>query len=473
MEYNYYRELKHNYLVFEKSAGDAKENDSYQYRIAQSGRIRGLLPCSERNINGNTYCYYEIGSMQTLKDRYMTSRMDGDTLRHLLECIKSTLESLSEFLLGEEVVVFNTGNIYTDLSTGEFGFIFCPFFDEQKSFSDFTVQLLEIIDESDEKATEMAYRLCEEAAEKGEFTYEILSEVLEGSRKEEINKADESTFKKPVELTEDPTAGLYSFDDDDAEDEEETAGKKNSGIRRANEKLSGKFQVLLSLLFFGVIAAMMYVRMNFVLSGEENIMSIVVMLVSAISGVVSLIGGSRQMKKAKTGGADAEAFDEDEDDTEEDFEEQDTGDFTSFGEEPCGESAAAAAVSNSGRRNEWGGGISPERLSGSDETVVLDDDMNMPLTLFSRNLDKTVRIALDKLPVTVGKLPECVDKVIPDMSISRMHCRIVSDGAGVGILDLGSTNGTYRNGVRLRPQEIIHIEEGDEIRIGRVCFDCR
>ena len=473
MEYNYYRELKHNYLVFEKRDGNVDENDTYQYRIAQSGRIKGLLPCSERNINGNTYYYYEIGSMQTLKDRYMTSKMNGDLLRRLLECIKSTLESLSEFLLGEEVLVFNTGNIYTDLSSGEFGFIFCPFFDEQKSFSDFTVQLLEIIDESDEKATEMAYRLCEEAAQKGEFTYEILSEILEDSRKEETIKADENEFKKPVEPIEEAPDGLYSFDDDE-EDEDEAAGKKNSGIRRSNEKLSGKFQVLLSLLFFGVIAAMMYVRMNFILSSEENIMSIVVMLVSAISGVVSLFGGSRQMKKAKAAGnRESLDEDEDEDDLEEDLKEQDTGDFTSFDEEPYVENAAAATVNYPGRRNGWGGSISSERLSGSDETVVLDEDMNMPLTLFSRNLDKTVRIALDKLPVTVGKLPECVDKVIPDMSISRMHCRIVSDGAGVGILDLGSTNGTYRNGVRLRPQEIIHIEEGDEIRIGRVCFDCR
>ena len=40
-------------------------------------------------------------------------------------------------------------------------------------------------------------------------------------------------------------------------------------------------------------------------------------------------------------------------------------------------------------------------------------------------------------------------------------------------MDLGSTNGTFKNGVRLSPKEKNYIEEGDEIKIGRVCFDCR
>jgi hypothetical protein len=107
------------------------------------------------------------------------------------------------------------------------------------------------------------------------------------------------------------------------------------------------------------------------------------------------------------------------------------------------------------------------------ETVVLDEVKSDGIALFSRNLDKTVRIALDKLPLTVGKMEGCVDKVLGDMSISRMHCRFVNDNGRIAIIDLGSTNGSYRNGLRLAPQEKTYIEEGDEIRLGRVCFDCR
>jgi hypothetical protein len=123
----------------------------------------------------------------------------------------------------------------------------------------------------------------------------------------------------------------------------------------------------------------------------------------------------------------------------------------------------------------------PVKVTGSftrqqtecEETTVLDQDENRDMALFSRNLDKTVRIALDRLPLTVGKMEGCVDKVLKDTSISRIHCRFIREGERVAVLDLGSTNGTYRNGLRLSPQEKIYIEEGDEIRLGRVCFDCR
>lgn len=477
MEYKYYRELKHNYLVFENNDEKELENDRYQYRIAESGRIKGVLACSERNINGKSYFYYEIGSMQTLKDRYMSVKMGYEDLYRLLGSIKSMLESLSEFLLGDEAIVFNTGNIFTDLATGEFGFIFCPFFDEEKSFSEFATQLLDILDDSDERATEIVYNLCERAAERGSFAYEIISQTLDEYTDEEPKQVENKIGieSKPMKEAYNDTyqEDMYSFDEESYEPEDTVSKKKkNSGIKRANEKLSGKIQVMIAILFFCVIAAMMYIRMNFVLSGEENIMSVIVMLVSAISGVIAFFGGSKQMKKAKLQNSE-EAEDYKEDEDFDDLEDADTDDFTSFDEsfeemktpetKPVFEKRVSARATTSYDR----------ALLSSNETVVLDEAYEGPMTLFSRNLDKTVRIALDKLPVTVGKLQGCVDAVIPDMSISRMHCRIVSDGDGYAIYDLGSTNGTYRNGERLRPQEKTRIEEGDEIRIGRVCFDCR
>ncbi len=115
--------------------------------------------------------------------------------------------------------------------------------------------------------------------------------------------------------------------------------------------------------------------------------------------------------------------------------------------------------------------VREKEISG--ETVVLDEETDRELTLFSRNLDKTVRIPLDKLPLTIGKMEGCVDLILSDPSISRMHCRIENSEGRPIIRDLGSTNGTCRNGLKLKPQESVFIEEGDEIRIGRVCFDCR
>ncbi len=96
------------------------------------------------------------------------------------------------------------------------------------------------------------------------------------------------------------------------------------------------------------------------------------------------------------------------------------------------------------------------------------------MTLYSRNLDKTLRISLGKLPLTLGKMEGCVDRVLKDNSVSRMHCRIFKgEDDRIMLVDLNSTNGTFKNGLCLKAQEGVSIGEGDEIRIGRLCFDCR
>ncbi len=457
MEYKYYRELKHNYLVFENKS--AEKESRYQYKIVESGRIKGLVSCSERNINGGKYFYYEINSMQTIRDRFSSNKMNAEQLRKLLGDIKEVLEGLSEFLLGDEGVVFNCGNIYTDLSSGAYRFIYCPFFDEQKSFSEFTMELLELIDEKDEEATELAYRLCEQSAALGDFTYETIemtlgdipSECKDRPCEEKRAEVQPVSFNEPEVSCDD----MY----DDFEEEEEKGRLKSSG-----RKLGGKLQILFSLMFFCVIGAMVYIRMNYVLSSEENMLSILVMLVSAITGVVAMAGGFKELRKTKpqvaTRAKKTDELDDDEIYSDEICADEE-GDAFAYVDDYAFQNSSKFEDSLAGSSIECG------------ETVVLDEVKNEGIALFSRNLDKTVRIALDKLPLTVGKMEGCVDKVLGDMSISRMHCRFINDGGRIAIIDLGSTNGSYRNGLRLHPQQKTYIEEGDEIRLGRVCFDCR
>ena len=458
MEYKYYRELKHNYLVFEDKS---KEGESrYQYKIAESGRIKGLVPLTERSINGDKFLYYEINSMQSLGDRFASSGMNAAQVKSLLTDIKDVLEGLSEFLLGEEGIVFNSKSIYTDLTSGACRFIYCPFYDEGKSFSEFAMELLELVDENDREATELVYRLCEQSAAFGDFIYEALEKTLA----EEACEAEMNTYeeKHGESFTE-------SFDMTDAEDVtdsfdeyEEDEGKGR--LRSSGKRLGGKIQLLFSLLFFCVVGAMVYIRMNYILSNEENMLSIFVMLVSVVTGVVALVGGFKELRggmEAPGKGRKTKELDEDEMYPEEDISYgSEEGDF---GYEEDYDFVKPARTESSFAKE--------TALCG--ETVVLDEVRSEGIALFSRNLDKTVRIAFDKLPLTVGKMEGCVDKVLSDVSISRMHCRFVSDGGRIAVIDLGSTNGTYKNGLKLLPQQKTYIDEGDEIRLGRVCFDCR
>lgn len=60
--------------------------------------------------------------------------------------------------------------------------------------------------------------------------------------------------------------------------------------------------------------------------------------------------------------------------------------------------------------------------------------------------------------------------VLEDSSISRMHARILKEKEYYYLEDLNSTNGTFKNGLRLQPYEKRRLEEGDDIRCGRVLF---
>jgi hypothetical protein len=73
------------------------------------------------------------------------------------------------------------------------------------------------------------------------------------------------------------------------------------------------------------------------------------------------------------------------------------------------------------------------------------------------------RVEISGRTITLGRLPECT---IPlnDANVSRRHSEVRPDGTAYLVRDLGSTNGTKVNGVRI---ELDHsLSDGDIISIG-------
>ena len=67
---------------------------------------------------------------------------------------------------------------------------------------------------------------------------------------------------------------------------------------------------------------------------------------------------------------------------------------------------------------------------------------------------------------TVGRHPES-DIFLNDVTVSRHHCRFVSNGDSLTVEDSGSTNGTYVNDERVDSAEL---RAGDEVLVGRFHF---
>ncbi len=73
------------------------------------------------------------------------------------------------------------------------------------------------------------------------------------------------------------------------------------------------------------------------------------------------------------------------------------------------------------------------------------------------------RVDLSVGTVTIGRLPECTI-AINDSNISRRHAEVRSSGNAYVVADLGSTNGTMVNGLKIAGEH--RLAEGDIISIG-------
>ena len=76
----------------------------------------------------------------------------------------------------------------------------------------------------------------------------------------------------------------------------------------------------------------------------------------------------------------------------------------------------------------------------------------------------------DGAPLTVGRSPSC-DCVLPEDCVSRRHAELRRDGERWFLRDLGSSNGTRVNGVRVI--EDMEVRPGDRLSLGGAAYRLR
>lgn len=124
-------------------------------------------------------------------------------------------------------------------------------------------------------------------------------------------------------------------------------------------------------------------------------------------------------------------------------------------------------------RHAMGGYAVAEELPYDEEdygrTIYIEEtaeEKNRARRLYSD--DDKLLATLDKSMLSIGKKRGEADVVLEDSSVSRLHARIVKEGEEFYLEDLNSTNGTFKNGLRLQPYEKRRLDAGDELRCGRV-----
>lgn len=469
LEAKYFKDYKHNYMILQ--CGQEAAVRSYQYKILTSDKIKEILRCSVRHINGITYYYYDISSRTTLKSLYQSSKMSYEQVKDLLCQLHGICDRLAGFFLEESGLVLLPEHIYYDFSNQKYIGLYYPDYrpESEAVYAPLMDFLLEHIDTEDRRLTENVYRICEMAGE----THFLLEDALQIL--EEREEARQESVPDPIESQRE----TVSF-------AEELQPVKPRQEERPQPKRSLFYPVFtaLSLLGMAGAAAVCYL---YELTQEEEIVLYGIMAVLGACILLSLWGSFR----AGGRGQDTESRKKDTVTGEGGFEEAFAGMAEDVPDRILKESSVSineiidrdigAGFGAQNMQAASGYAVSqrePAILADSKEqetdyygnTIFFDRSKVAEHKLYATDRRNKQHIQLQQFPCTIGKMAGCVDHVLADNSVSRIHARFDKQGDKILLTDMNSTNGTYKNGLRMQPQETVEIEPGDEIRFGSLNY---
>ena len=389
------------------------EEKKYQYCMVCRGGIKGLLPCSLRYINNKAYLYYDISSFQNITQVFRERKITRKWLKDFLWSMQKVRKELGRFLLDDGNLIWYPEQIYQELEKNDFFFFYIPYHEEDCGFKELMDFLADHVDYEDNPLVECVYRMYER--------YETLGLRYLDEQIYEDAKELEETAPKPADGgTQEAVSRLWAQDRTETErmqecnrrTEAETEKKEMDSYAEAQgqqpiEKEEGER------------------------AGTEA---------AGKGGFRFLFEGRRKRQKEERMQLQRQIQDE-------------LAGYRVAEGEPF---VYQASVREEEEEEEFG------------KTLYIREDEEkegMP-GLFRE--DGELLTLLDQCPIVIGKRKEEANCILEDPSVSRMHARISKEEEACYLEDLNSTNGTFKNGLRMQPYEKRRLEEEDEIRLGRI-----
>ncbi len=423
----YVRNLNCNY---ERILLDKKpEEKRYQYCILNRGGIKGLLPCSLRYINGVAYLYYDISSKQNVTQLYGNKCVSRAWVVDFLWSMRQIRQELERFLLDSKNIIWRPEQIFQDLESNVFSFLYVPYYEGNPGYLKLMEFLIDHIDYEDEALVECVYSMYEQLERNGEVYLQAQiyedAKRLEGQDAEEEQDWAAAEREAAMKMQDAEDQGVFAAEEPGRvktlrqEIAGENSGRLKAGKRENTGEKPGKVKALRKALAPEEENAY---SNEFAVEGPEK---------GGKRGIRSIFEGKKKrgrelredyrqaMQQEMEGYAVAEEAD--------------------YEGEPYG------------------------------RTVFMDEKVMEAARLHRLFTPDGILLAtLDKPVLSIGKKKEDADLVLENPSVSRIHARIIQDKTDIYLEDLNSTNGTYKNGLRLQPYEKRKLEEGDEIKCGAV-----
>ena len=477
------RSLNHNYLIIKNSVSE--EINHFSLQMITENRIPSLLDMDVKDENGEKELYYEISSLQSLSRVYEIKKITGEELAEMIRNIVEVFQRIKEYMLTEEEVVMLPEYIFMNPETRQMRFMYCPYVRQNcgNLFWELAEFFLDHVEHQDSEAVLLAYQfykivrsesyvlqeiqqLCEK-----QFEHKSWEEKREGSQ--EIRSKDNYHRIAANEIREKEIC--YKATEYNGNFKEDTymeppnafpMKRRKSSREKANKTTDSgntKLQFVIFIIITGISFILVFKNSNPV-NSYSKIISIGFLLFGLGGAVISLLKSKAIAKESKESK-----------ETEIDIVKevsQIAGNEAADGPKERYEVSKKNAprmtdhlpIKESGFYQQQN-----ETVYGKTEFCLITPEEEERVLVEKRH-GKEIRHKIDTLPFTIGKLKEMSDLYLSDNTVSRLHARIFEEEGKLYILDLGSTNGTYLNGISINQEEKFLLEAGDELRIGKTEF---
>ncbi len=483
LEAKFFRDYKHSYMILPCKSRQPEK--SYQCRQLTSNKIEEILRCSMRHVNGMTYFYYDISSRTTMESLYRDRQMSYGQIKELFEQFYYMYCKVGDYFMDETKLVFSPEYVFYDLSRKKYIGLYYPDYAEERPYEALMDYLLERMDNRDERLADCIYQIYERAEDSGFSLWDalqIFGEVEEQEEKTERKEKDPGEQRGDIFLLPDNTdvenqkpERLYAHADMHDAQENAFAVWEEKEDKTASVKRKSPFSAFVAVFSALGIAGIVYLYGSYELSDEETMTLLGcgallgVCLIAGLAGILK--GGGKKGRKETPGEREAgRQLSEGMNDPYLSAHESVTLEHVQNGEPASLEHVLSRErepvqyIPAPKRRD------APEEEEICGNTVFFDSTKIVEHKLYALDKKNKKHIELTKFPFTVGKMAGCVDCVLADNSVSRIHARFEKVGDVIQLTDMNSTNGTYRNGLRMQPQETVEIEPGDEIRFGKLDY---
>lgn len=462
MEAKYIIDMQNNYLILEDMDNSTT---TYMAKMILNNHISGILDVELRSVDNKDFFYYDISLKDSMYNIYEKRFINYEELKKLLSDIVGAIENSREYLLKEENFVLKPDYIYINQKNDQPEL--CYYIGYNLPLTDQFAGLLEYfmnkVDYKDEKVVLLIYSLYKIVRD-GNITLDQVKLELSKDIKEFMPKSliEEDNFiaNKESDISLDKL-GPEDLDLDIEDNKEIVNHSKRT-------YLIGAVAALLGLVVFLLAFKLKLLHNSF--GTRLDVMKVLCFLVIIVSMEWLII--SKAFKKDQIfpqSYRDNLAY-------------KARAPLRGTAETRTAETEIAETETAECLRREsqmlW---RDTEDDEYDNETVILADLTMKEKSFYleavdydgGRNCFGKEMIKIDVLPFIVGKNQIGVNYTINDDSVSRFHAKIEQRHDAISVTDLGSTNGTYVNDIKIEEQVPFDLSNNDILRFSKCGYVVR